>query len=113
KSWTAPHRVKSNRMFYARGAAGSFELDVPQLRQAFLLSDGVQKEIENFRAERVAKIVAGETPVVLKQGLKMVIHVLPLISFTSGKAMPAESFSENPHRMGPPDTSGLSWQLGL
>lgn len=113
KSWTAPHRVKSNRMFYARGAAGSFELDVPQLRQAFLLSDGVQREVENFRAERLAKIVAGETPVPLKQGLKMVVHVLPLSSFTSGKAVPAERFSENPHHMGPPDAAGSSWQLGL
>lgn len=113
KSWTAPHRVKSNRMFYARGAAGSFELDVPQLRQAFLLSDGVQKEIENFRAERVAKIVAGDTPVVLKQGLKMIIHVLPLSSFTSGNTVPAGRFSENPHHMGPPDAMGSSWQLGL
>lgn len=113
KSWTAPHRVKSNRMFYARGAAGSFELDVPQLRQAFLLSDGVQKDIHNFRAERVSKIIAGETPVALKSGLKMVTHVLPLSSFTSGSTVSAEQFSERPHHMGPPDASSTSWKLGL
>lgn len=113
KSWSAPHRVKNNRMFYARGAAGAFELDVPQLRQAFLLSDGIQKEIENFRSERLAKIAAGDTPVMLRPGLKMVIHVLPLSSFTSGKAVPANRFSGQPHHMGPPDAAGSSWQLGL
>lgn len=113
KSWAAPHRVKSNRMFYARGAAGAFELDVPQLRQAFLLSDGVRKEIENFRAERVAKVVADDTPVPLKPGLKMVVHVLPLSSFTSGNAVAAERFSERPHNMGPPDAISSTWQLGL
>lgn len=113
KSWVAPHRVKNNRMFYARGAAGSFELDVPQLRQAFLLSDGVQKEIEGFRADRVAKIVAGDTPVELKQGLKIVVHVLPLASFTSGRTVPAELFSVRPHSMAPHRVGSMSWQLGL
>lgn len=113
KSWTAPHRVRGNRSFYARGAAGSFELDVPQLRQAFLLSDGIQKEIEGFRAERVAKIVADDTPVALQPGLKMVVHVLPLSSFTSGSTVPAGRFSENPHHMMPPDAGSASWQLGL
>jgi hypothetical protein len=113
KSWTAPHRVKSNRMFYARGAAGAFELDVPQIRQLFLLGDGVQKEIENFRADRVAKIIAGDTPVPLKQGLKMVIHVLPLSSFTSGKVVQTELFSSQPHSMAPQGNGSLSWQLGL
>lgn len=113
KSWTAPHRVKGNRSFYARGAAGAFELDVPQLRQAFLLSDSVQKEIESFRAERVAKIVADDTPVALRPGLKMVVHVLPLSSFTSGKTVSAGRFSESPHHMMPPDAAGASWQLGL
>ena len=113
RSWTAPHRVKNNRAFYARGAAGSFELDVPQVRRASLLSEGVQREIEGFRAERVAKIAADETPVAMRPGLKMVIHVLPLSSFTSGSAVSAVRFSERPHFMGPPDASASSWQLGL
>lgn len=113
KSWVAPHRVKNNRMFYSRGAAGSFELDVPQLRQAFLLSEGVQRDIEGFRADRVAKIIAGDTPVPIKPGLKLVLHVLPLSSFTSGRTLPAEIFSDRPHDMAPPRFGGLSWQLGL
>lgn len=113
KSWVAPHRVKNNRMFYARGAAGSFELDVPQLRQAFLLSDGVQKNIEGFRADRVAKIVAGDTPVELGAGLKIVVHVLPLSSFTSGRAVPAELLLDRPHSMAPHRVGSMSWQLGL
>jgi Predicted transcriptional regulator containing an HTH domain and an uncharacterized domain shared with the mammalian protein Schlafen len=113
KSWTAPHRVKGNRTFYARGAAGSFEMDVPQLRQAFLLSEGVRKEIENFRAERVAKVIADATPVALKQGLKMVVHILPLSSFTSGSSVPAERFAERSHDMAPPDATAMNWRLGL
>lgn len=113
KSWVAPHRLKNNRMFYARGAAGSFELDVPQLRRAFLLSDGIQKGIEGFRADRVAKIIADDTPVPIKPGLKLVVHVLPLTSFTSGRTVPAELFSDRPHDMAPPRFGGLSWQLGL
>lgn len=35
KSWIAPHRVKGNARFYARNSGGTYELDIPQIRQSF------------------------------------------------------------------------------
>ena len=54
KSWISPHRVKSNSKFYARNSLGSYELDVPQLRQAVLVGDSLEKRLRDFRADLLA-----------------------------------------------------------
>ena len=81
KSWVSPHRVRQNGKFYGRNSAGKYELDVGELRTAFTLSDTIAGRIRNFRTDRVAKIYGGETPVPLKQGGVLVLHLLPLSAF--------------------------------
>ena len=41
RSWIAPHRVRKNREFYARNSAGTYPLDVDELRTAFTMSETV------------------------------------------------------------------------
>jgi hypothetical protein len=83
KSWIGPHRVifGGHSKFYARNSSGKYEMDVDELRIAFNLSETFAERIRNFRADRVAKILAGETPVPLYQNPKIVLHLIPVNAF--------------------------------
>ena len=86
KSWISPHRVthQGHGHFYARGANGKYRMDVEELRTAFNLSETVAQQIRMFREDRIAKIYANETPVPFYENAKIVIHLIPVISFTPG-----------------------------
>ncbi len=79
-SWQAPHRVsyKNDGKFYARNSRGKYQLDIGELRAAFALSETAVERIRNFRADRLSKIKAGDTPVVLPDAPKIVVHTCPL-----------------------------------
>lgn len=98
KSWTSPHMVtfKNHSRFYSRNSAGKYPLDVTEIRSAFALSESLPEKIRNFRDERIAKIVAGEAPVLLGSGLKMVLHLLPITSFTPGTQINLTSIRQHP-----------------
>ena len=83
-SWAAPHRVifKDHGHFYARNSSGKYRLDVGELRNAFLLSETVADRIRNFRADRVMSVKAGELPVNLRNGPKLIVHLLPVSAFS-------------------------------
>lgn len=100
ESWSAPHMVtfKGTSRFYSRNSAGKYQLDVREIRAAFLLSESVPERIRRFRDERLAKIVADETPVALTRIVadeqnspmivpaesKLVIHILPFGDIDAG-----------------------------
>jgi hypothetical protein len=84
RSWIQPHMVKfaGNSRFYSRNSAGKYQLDVEEIRSAFALSETRAEQIRNFRRERLAAIVAGETPVPLDGNPpRFVIHSIPLTAF--------------------------------
>ncbi len=84
KSWIAPHRVKSNNQFYGRNSAGKFPMDVSELKTAFMLNEQLSERIKNFRQERIQKIeINKELPAFLREGGKIILHLLPLSSFTT------------------------------
>ncbi|MCX6641298.1 MAG: ATP-binding protein [bacterium] len=80
KSWASPHMVtyKGSSRFYARDNRGKYPLDVTQIRSAFTLSSELPERIRRFRDDRLAKIIARETPVALTDGPMTVLHVLPV-----------------------------------
>jgi hypothetical protein len=81
RSWVGPHRSLYDKEFYVRLPRQSIALSVPELRTAFGLRDTGAERIESFRRERIARLVAGETPVRLIPGPIAVLHVAPLPSF--------------------------------
>lgn len=83
RSWAMPHMVtyKGHSRFFSRTSAGKYQLDVHELRAAFLASETVGERIRNFRRERVAKIIAGETPLAMREGGKIVLHIIPMNAF--------------------------------
>jgi len=87
KSWTAPHMVtfKNDSKFFSRDSRGKHQLDVSELRSAFLLSETAVERIRNFRAERISNVIAGETPVLLDENApKIVLHIVPFGAFEPG-----------------------------
>jgi hypothetical protein len=93
KSWSAPHMVTFRGMsrFYARNSAGKYQLDVHEIRQAFLLSENITERIRNFRVDRISQIDSGNAPVPVGDDAKLILHSIPISSFQSGQLidMPA------------------------
>lgn len=94
QSWASPHMVIHSGIsrFYSRSSAGKYRLDVREIRSAFALSEEMPKRLRRFRMERLAKIVADETPTLLQGGAKVVLHVVPLTSLDPSKFVDFRSF---------------------
>jgi len=78
RSWIGPHMVKESCRFYSRNSSGKYPLGVQEIRQAFVRSEITSDRLRRLRAERLANIVAGETPVALIDGPKVILHLVPL-----------------------------------
>ncbi len=80
KSFASPHMVtfKGRSRFYSRTSNGKYQLDVGEIRAAFLLSESAADRCRDFRLERLSKIQAGETPLPLQEGAKAVLHIVPI-----------------------------------
>jgi hypothetical protein len=109
-SWQAPHRARTNAHFYIREGARKRALDVPELRSAFLRTAGLASQIRDFRAERVGKILAGDSPVELANGPIGVLHLIP-VQFSDPPAI-------NPATISGKDlplitSGGSTWRINL
>lgn len=84
QSWISPHRVifKGSDKFYSRNSSGKYPLDVEELRIAFTLSGTLKSKIANFRVDRISKISANETPAICNENPKVILHIIPLVSFS-------------------------------
>lgn len=84
QSWRTPHRVirGDHNLFWSRNnATGKYQLDVGELRDAFVLSETRVERIRRFREDRIAKIYADETDVPLYGKAKTVLHLIPIDAF--------------------------------
>ena len=89
QSWSAPHRVIYNdhSKFYGRSSAGKYPLDVTELRSAFLHSERLSEKIHAFRNERAISLLTESFQAVnIKQGGKLLLHILPLSAFAGSSA---------------------------
>jgi len=107
KSWNSPHRVtfKGHDKFYSRSSNGKYPLDVSELRTAFNLSETITERIRNFRQDRISKVFANETPVPFYENAKIVLHLIPIISFNPAQNYDISEIASHPEKM-PPIYSG-------
>lgn len=87
KSWAGAHFVTQagDLKFFTRDHGGRRPMDIPEIRNAFTLAEGVVERINRFRLERTSSIIAEETPQPLLPGGRIVLHLCPLSSFQPGK----------------------------
>ena len=83
RSWAAPHVVdyQGHWRFYSRNSSGKYPLDIEQVRTSFALTETIGERIRNFRAERLERIVAGETPVLLEGHARTVLYIVSIGAF--------------------------------
>lgn len=108
RSFAAPHMVTLNgsSRFYARTSEGKHQLNVHEIRAAFLASEDLPRRMREFRLERLGSILAGEIPMgTLPPGPKAVIHVLPFASFDREMGEP-ESGGDQQAQIPPLGSSG-------
>jgi hypothetical protein len=80
RSWAGLHMVTFRNLsrFYARTSGGKYQLDVQEIRAGFLAGETAYENLRRFRAERVARILALETPAAMADGPKLIFHALPV-----------------------------------
>lgn len=80
KSLLAPHRVtfKGGRDFYIRHDRGNQLMDINEIRAAFVDLASLPERLSEYRAIRLGKILADETPTPLVGGWTVVLHMIPL-----------------------------------
>jgi hypothetical protein len=89
RSWYGPHRVifKGDSRFYGRTTNGKYELDVTDLRNAFLFANTVAEKTAAFRSGRIIALGNGETLAPLAEGPKLVMHCMALESSARRRSM--------------------------
>jgi len=87
RSWQL-HAVRRNKAYavYARNANGKYPLDFFQIRDAFTLGAAATERAMIWRSERIARLAAGETPRILSEGPKLVLHVIPVAAFAGERS---------------------------
>ncbi|MFQ5804572.1 MAG: helix-turn-helix domain-containing protein [Candidatus Methylomirabilales bacterium] len=80
RSWAGLHMVtfKNLSRFYSRNSGGRYQLDVGEIRNALVGLETAQERIRRFRADRVARVLAGETPIAIGDGPKVIAHAIPV-----------------------------------
>jgi hypothetical protein len=84
-STIGPHRVckLEDGSFHARDSKGKHAMDVDELRFAFLRANTVTQQLREFCKERGELLDSDESPIPLKSGPKVIIHLIPQESITS------------------------------
>lgn len=82
-SLNRPHMVvfKNWSRFYSRNSAGKYQLDVHELKSAFVASESTAERIRQFRIERTDAILQGSTPVPLAARNHICVHLIPISAF--------------------------------
>lgn len=105
RSFNAPHMVtlRAQSRFFARNSTGKYPLNVQQIRASFVASESLPERIRSFRADRLASIASGSTPVPMAEGPKAVLHVVPFSAFDahSQRLMDFSGSSGDPQRWPP------------
>lgn len=80
RSMASPHMLKEHGWFYARRGPQNLPLSTSELRAAMEVSEQRADRVRRFRDERLAKILADETPTMLSISERVIIHLVPLAS---------------------------------
>ncbi len=89
RSYQKPHRVifKGRNRFWARSSSGKYEPDVDELRAIFTAAPTLAQQIREIRADRVAAVLAGETPIPLSSDPGVfILHFVPFEAAESAAA---------------------------
>ena len=104
-SWNSPHMVSRNKSskFYGRTSRGKHQLDVEEIRTAFMRSETLVDRMKEFRKTRISSIENNDTPFPLIHSPRVVIHMLPVSAFRLREQIDVTTFAENKEFLTPSD----------
>ena len=76
-------------------------MDVTELKIAFNLSETITERIRRFREDRISKIFANETPVPFYYNAKIVLHIIPIISFNPAQRYELNKITSHSEKLEP------------
>lgn len=77
------------------------------------MSETITDRIRNFRQDRISKIFANETPVPFYDSAKIVLHLIPIISFNPAQSYDINKVASQPTIMPPIHSMGWNWRYNL
>jgi len=115
KSWVGPHRViyEGHDKFYSRNSAGKYALDTNELKSAFNLSQTLTEQINKFKTERITQLISDNLPLPFYDGGKIVLHLIPLESFSPNYRIDLNPIINEPAKLKPIYASGWSYRINL
>jgi hypothetical protein len=115
RSYAAPHMVvfQESSRFYSRNSRGKYPLDVGEIRAAFALSESLPERVRRFRDERLARIIADETPVTLPPCPKVVLHLFPVTTLDPATHYDLTRFEHRPDDLPPLAGGGIRFRYNL
>ena len=102
-SLNRPHMVafKNWSRFFSRNSAGKYQLDVEELRSAFVASESLTERIRQFRIERVDAILQGNAPASLSGRTCVCIHMIPISAFGQSSSLDVATVRERGEALPP------------
>ncbi len=96
RSWNGPHAMINGDWlrFVVRRSRNNATLNVGEVHEASRRSARAIERKRAFRAERIAKVIANETPVILPPWPKLAFHLMPLTITDSGERIDLERFRQ-------------------
>lgn len=82
KSYLKPHRIsKQSQDFFTRGPSGKYPIKISQLRELFISSNEIKREISSLIANRVNSILSDDTFYSLDLNNPVfILHIIPIQS---------------------------------
>lgn len=89
RSWATPHMVvfQQSGKFFTRHSGGKHQLDINELRDAFLNTRSASEVADNFRTGRLGRIIGGGAPVTLSSDKILCVHAIPHVGVLGSLAV--------------------------
>jgi hypothetical protein len=108
RSWAGPHMVafQQSGKFFTRHSGGKHQLDINEIRDAFLNSRSASERAEDFRTNRLGRIIGGGAPVRLSSEKVLCIHAIPHASLFGASAVELQKAASNSGDLRPIEAGG-------
>lgn len=104
KSYSRPHALNDGNkdVFYIRHSNGVTNMSVDDLRKQFLALASIKGDIQDFRRDRIGMIMTNEGSIDLKDGAKLLVHIIPLWSLEPGNNVDLNQVNNDDSSVGEP-----------
>lgn len=116
RSWNRPHSIAGEpTTFHVRDGKGNRSMTVRDLREAFDSATSISDRMQRFRTQRIANLLARETPAPLLGTSLVALHILPVSAFDRATKVDIGRIMENDYKplLGPMNAPGFDQRINF